>query len=116
MSDFGGGIYLTDNSDIPPNWDLDIDKSGDVRTSVGEEELQKDISYATAVDVSSQVGNKLEPVVLRRIKALVRGVFNDDDRINNVLLIDVNEADTNTVEVAARVRSTDEDIELVFEV
>ena len=118
MSDnFGGGIYLTDNSDLAPTWDLDVDESGDIRTVTGIDELNKDVAYATAVEIQdTAIGERLEPVVLRRIKAIVRSVFQDEERIDNILIVNAREAGMDTVEVVAEVRANDETIELVFEV
>lgn len=117
MSDnFGGGIYLTTNTDQRPNWDLQTDESGDIRTVTGSDELQKDVAFATAVRVQDSIGERLEPVVLNRIRAQVRGALNEEPRIDTVIIIEANEVDTDTVEVVAQARAEDDTIELVFEV
>lgn len=116
MTDFGGGIYLTNDDDLGPKWDIAIDTSGDVKTVRGEDELLKDVSYSTAVRVGPEIGNRLEPVVFKRIKARVKDALEDEPRIRSVLLVEVNEIGTNEVEVVVEANANDEDIELVFEV
>ena len=117
MSDnFGGGIYLTTNTDQDPNWDLQVNEAGDIRTVTGNDELQKDVAFATAVRVQDSIGERLEPIVLNRIRAQVRGALNEEDRIDTVVIVEARESGTDTVEVVAEARAGTDAVELVFEV
>lgn len=116
MSDFGGGIYLSTQSDIPPEWDMMTDSSGDVKTSLYNTELEKDVAFFTSVEVEPELGQPIRPITMNRIKARVEDALDAEDRIDDILFIEVNEIGQNTVEVLAEVRANDENIELVFEV
>jgi len=118
-TDFGSGIYLTSTKDVPPSWDMQVTNSGDIRTVSGAQELEKDVALSTTIRVGEEIGNHITPVVRNRIRARILDAFDDDDRINTVLLLEVNEVpdDKNKLEVVAQVNTVeDEEIELVFEV
>lgn len=117
MSDeYGGGIYLSSENDIGPKWDMKIDNSGDIKTVTGEAELQKDVAYSTTIRVLPELGGRIEPVVLNRIEARIRDALEDEDRINNILIIDVTDIGNDTVQIVSQVNADNETIELVFEV
>lgn len=116
MPNFGAGIYLTDESDLEPSWDLAVDSSGDIKTVEGEDELLKDVSYSTAIRVGDSIGSTLSPVVMNRIKARVENALVDENRIDSILLVDVREIGDSTIEVVAEADSNQETIELVFKV
>jgi hypothetical protein len=112
----GGGIYLTGTNALGGSWDLAIDETRDIRTVTGNEELEKDVAYATAVAVQEHLGDTITPLVLGQIQSTVNDVLEDESRIDSVQQVDVTHIDTDTVEVVAIVRAGRDRVELVFEV
>lgn len=116
MTDFGSGIYLTNNDDLGPDWDMQVDETGDIRSSFRINELKKDVAYASAVALTGEIGQRRTPAVLNRIRSRARDVFRDEERIDSITTIDAQFVDNGTVEIVAIVRANLEEIELVFEV
>lgn len=117
MSDiYGGGIYLNNNDDVGPTWDIAVNSAGDIKTVTGEQELQKDVAYNTARRILQEFGQPLRPIVLNRIRARVRDALENDPRIDTVIDIDVTTVDSNSVEIVASVDAVGERVELVYEV
>lgn len=118
-ADFGSGIFLSAQGDVPPLWDMEVTNSGDIRTVSGENELQKDIALSTTIRLSESVGSPITPVVLNRLRGRVFDALEDDDRIAEILEVEVQQIEgrQNEVEVAARVNADVENTsDLVFEV
>lgn len=113
---FGGGMYLTNNNDLPPLWDLDVDESGDIRTVTGVEELQKDIAYATRIRMEDVRGNPRTPAAVTRVEAIVRQSLQDDVRISRIINVSAREVNSDEVEVSASAEANGDEVNLVFSV
>lgn len=111
----GDGIYLTSNSDINPSWDLEVDASGDIRTTSGIDELSKDTAYQSAINIEPEIGSRITPTVQNRLQSRVRDAFDAESRITSVISLNVREIGNDAVEITARVQANDEEVELVFE-
>lgn len=112
MSDFGGGIFLTED------WDIEANESGDVRTVTGFDELAKDVAFRTAVRFNDEIGLPLTNEALLRIKVIAKDEVLRDDRIQDIITIDVSIVDdaANRVEVVSTIEADNSEQELVFEV
>jgi len=111
----GRGVYLTNSEDLPPQWDLQVDATGDIRTTFdGESELQKDLALATTVRLQDSVGERIDPVTLNRTKARLRNALRDEDRIQSIVLTKVREVDKNKIEAVTRAITANGEVELVF--
>lgn len=113
---FGGGIYLTNNADDPPNWDFQVDESGDIRTVRGQDELHKDVAYGTAIRVGFLIGERATPETRNKIKQRVRTTLNQESRVDSITSISVRDADTDKIEVVVIARANEDEVEFVFEV
>lgn len=118
-TEFGSGIYLSSEKDVPPTWDMDVTSSGDIRTVSGSQELEKDVALSTTIRIGEEIGSRITPVVRNRIRARVLDALDDEVRINSVLVLDVSEVANrdNLLEIVVEANTVqDESTELVFEV
>lgn len=117
--EFGSGIYIHgDAREDEYKWDFDISESGDLRTVSDIDELQKDLSFNTAINLQETLGGPLTPTKMNRIRSKVRQTMEDDGRINRIVSLDVSRVDgrTNTVQVNTTLSTFEGFVELIFEV
>ena len=110
MSNFGSGIFLNED------WDFEVDVTGDLKSTSGPDELQKDVSFNVARNV--EIGKRLDSSTQKKIQVTVRDVLVNEYRIESIRELDVRRVDSsNKFEIIAEVDTiTDETPELVFEV
>lgn len=113
---FGSGIHLNESSSDGLSWDLDVDESGDIRTTSGLDELKKDLSFSLASRLEGILGNPLTPTTMNRIQAIVDDGISQDDRISRVIALDVQrvEGRPNTVQVQSQLNTTEGVVDLIF--
>lgn len=78
MTTFGSGIEL--DQDL----DLVVSPSGDIATVEGVDELKKDLSYRLIYVLDGRGGQVFTADAKKRLKARIRGVLLDDDRVTDV--------------------------------
>jgi len=113
---FGSGIHLNSNDNGGFQWDLDIDESGDLRSSGGLDELQKDVSFRSAQALEDVIGQHLTPTAMNRVRSTIRDVLETEDRIERIVRMDVSRVrgQPNTVRVRADVNTESDVVSLVF--
>ena len=117
--EFGSGIHIHgDARGDEYEWDFDISESGDLRTVSQIDELQKDLSFNTAINLQETLGGPLTPTKMNRIRSKVRQTMEDDDRISRIVSLDVSRVDgrANTVQVNTTLSTVEGLVELIFEV
>lgn len=86
-NNFGSGIKLTET------WDLEIDNTGDIASSSGTEELQKDIAVVMATVMNRQIGTRIPamdgPNSKKAIEMLAENTLLSDARIEEVTNVEV---------------------------
>lgn len=79
---FGAGIGLN------PNWDLEVDSTGDIATVSGREELEKDISMLAAIRLSDQLGTtfsaRRDENTFKSVEMTVERLLRGDPRITDI--------------------------------
>ena len=114
---FGDGLYLVDSADEDQfQWDLDVDESGDLRSSGGLDELQKDVAFRSAQALEDVIGQHLTPTAMNRVRSTIRDVLETEDRIERIVRMDVSRVggQPNTVRVRADVNTEFDVVSLVF--
>ena len=113
---FGSGIHLNSNDSGGLQWDLDVDESGDLRSSSGLDELQKDVSFRSAEALEDVIGHHLTPTAMNRVRSTIRDVLETEDRIERIVRMDVSRVggQPNTVRVRADVNTEFDVVSLVF--
>lgn len=110
----GSGQYLDEDLDF------EVDTTGDIRASDGQEELEKDLSFQMIISLSQFLGEPPTAEVESEIKRMAYRVAVADVRISGVnrAEIDVEWAESmKQFDVSVPVTTnTDEEHELVFEV
>jgi len=110
MSNFGSGIFLNED------WDFEVDATGDLKSTSGLDELQKDVSFNLSRNI--EIGKRLDSSTQKSIQVTVRDVLVNESRIDSIRELEVRRVDSaNKFEVIAEVDTiTDETAELIFEV
>lgn len=111
MTDFGAGIFLTED------FDFEVTNTGDIRASRGVAELEKDLSVQSIIRLQSIHGIRETPQEKARLRARVREILTDDPRIDTVSDITISFIwDNDTVEISTSAISDNSQQELVFEI
>lgn len=111
MTDFGAGVFLTQDLDF------EVTNTGDIRTTRGTSELEKDMAIQSIVGLTEFGGRKQTPQTRARLRARVTDILIADPRINDVVSVDVRfKHSTDTVILTTGVRTDSGEQELVFEV
>ena len=113
---FGSGIHLNSNDVDGFDWDLDVDESGDLRSTSGLDELQKDVAFRSAQALEDVIGHHLTPTAMNRVRSTIRDVLETEDRIKRIVRMDVSRVggQPNTVRVRADVNTESDVVSLVF--
>lgn len=99
---WGSGMELTQD------WDLEVDRTGDISSVAGLEELEKDLAFRSAQELAGSVGSVLNKDTVAQIKRAARRALSEDVRVNRVVSLEVVEQGHEEVEVRATVVSSDE--------
>lgn len=112
MSEFGAG------PDLNENWDFEVNSTGDIATTIGVDELEKDIAFNVARRLDGEIGRRRDRSTEKRIQVIVEDIFAEEVRIDSVVDVTVREiANSNSFEVVAEANAgTGGSFELVFEV
>jgi hypothetical protein len=111
MTDFGAGPYLT------KDLDFEITTTGDIRTTSGVAELEKDIALQSLINLRNEIGVRDTPQNRARFRSQVRDILLADPRINRVTSVSVTFSRRNeAAEIIADVITDNTEQELVFEV
>lgn len=115
IENLGSGIKLTSD------WDFEVDPTGDLATVSGTEELAKDASMLTAIQLEDALGepiSMLQTNSLKSVEVSVERLLRQDPRVSDVASVTARPSDaedTITVDVQV-VTDADQDYNLVFEV
>lgn len=74
----GSGLYLDQTLDFDPN------ETGDLRTTSGSEELQKDLAFQLLIVLQDYIGPPLTPGTRSEIKSLTVDTITSDVRVDSV--------------------------------
>jgi len=96
---YGNGIAL--DSD----WDLIVDETGDIKASRGEDELEKDLAYISAVRLTEETGTPLIPSNFSQIENTLATVLSRDPRLNRVTEVEVTANEDNNDAIDVRLRA-----------
>jgi hypothetical protein len=111
MTDFGAGPYLTQDLD----WE--VTNTGDIRTTQGTQELQKDIALFAIAALQPILGQPESTETRGRMTAIVNDILNADPRVDKVVNVNVRFIGSrNEAEVVADVITDNSEQQLVFEV
>lgn len=77
---------------LDENFDFIVDSSGDVEDSDGLNELEKDLSFASAFRLEDFIGQPLTPTTRQKVENAVEEVFDREERIDSVQNIEVEQA------------------------
>ena len=111
--DFGAGIALDEQ------FDFTVDSTGDIDSTSGVEELQKDLAFQMVVNLDQYLGQPETPNLEAKVSRTVKNVALGDERIQSVSDDSISVifeplSDTITVEMSAR--TVDEQVNLIFEI
>lgn len=109
----GGGIALNED------YDLTIDKNGDIKTVTGVEEVKKDLAYNTAEALQDILGESKSTDAAYEVKRVCQDAVNSYDNAGGItdMRIDFgNFSDDYDLRVAYIVRINDEPKDLVVTV
>lgn len=112
-TEYGSGIYLTQNLDF------EINTTGDLRASFGIDELEKDLAYNSIDELKEIPGRRKTQQTISIVKSRVEQLALADPRVSNVIgEIDVfyPDARDETIEVSVTVDTVEGEQELVFPV
>ena len=110
---FGTGIALDEE------FDLSLDQTGDIATTTGTDELEKDLALNTAIELNEYIGSPPTATTKSDITRDTRITLLEDERVLSVdpETIDVTIENRETIIVDVNVVTKDEDnINLVFTV
>lgn len=111
MTDFGAGIFL--DSDL----DFEVDESGDIRTTSGASELEKDLAFFVISVLNDRRGQRIDNRTLREIELITEDVLDRDPRVDSVSNVEARDVSgRNTIELIAKVIADTGEQELVIEV
>lgn len=112
MTEFGAGIYLDDE------FDLEVSESGDLRTTIGLSEVEKDLAFKSTQRLQPILGSPKTQLVASEIERIITTITNNEPRVGRVTDIDVFYPDDrrNTVSLDVRLIVSDQDQPLVFSV
>lgn len=109
--ELGGGIYLD------PDFDFEVDSTGDLRTSTDLDELGKDISFNVATELQGELGRRVDTTTQKRINLIVQNELIEDPRIGSINDVTVRQLLPNDgYEVVANCNTVGRTVELIFEV
>lgn len=97
---WGAGIKLT------PNWDLEVDKTGDIAGVAGIDEIEKDLSFRTAIELDKEVGGIIDKNTLAEMRIVVRQSLNNDERVNRVVDVSSETLSSPGKDDTVRIRAT----------
>lgn len=110
----GSGIYL-DNE-----LDFSADRSGDLRTSSGADELEKDLSFQMIISISQFLGQPPTPSVKTDVSQMASFVAEADTRISSVdrgnITVSFRNEGKEILMTVPVTTNTNENYELVFNV
>jgi len=108
--DLGAGIYLD------RTLDFEVGGTGDLRTTSGGEELEKDLSFQLLIVLDELKGQRLTPETEANIKSLTVDTITSDVRVEAIDRgsIQVRKPGRNSLRIDAFVTTTDSEYELVF--
>ena len=78
---------------LDKNFDFIIDSSGDIEDSDGLNELEKDLSFASAFRLEDFIGQPLTPTTRQKVENALGEVFDRESRIDSVQSIEVEQVD-----------------------
>lgn len=108
---FGSGIKLT------RNWDLEIDNTGDIMTTSGVDEFEKDVAFISTDTLHDYVGKPVGILTEKEIEQALIRALRDDERIDTIIELNVYRlSDPDQIEVDGRIESDHQTYDLVFEV
>lgn len=112
MVEAGGGIYLTQN------FDFEVNEAGDIRTTRGVSELEKDLAFKSADNLQEILGEHLTPKTRGKIKQVIKRVASDDPRVGQPTSITVTypEERSDRAKLTIVMETLDGEQPLVFEV
>jgi len=112
MTEYGTGIDLDENVDLP------ISSSGDIELVDGPAELQKDLGYNLKQALEDFIAPPLQRSQRVDAQALAEGVVADDPRIEDIQSVSVSESEdvTNQLDIEIVAITEDGPIESVVTV
>lgn len=112
MAEYGSGPFLS------KGFDFEIDQSGDIRTTSGITELEKDLAFITSIFLQDIVGDPKYPETKTRTKRIIRDVVSQEPRVGTIDSVEVTylNTDRDEVDLDVRVVTTDAEQDLVFPV
>lgn len=111
MTDFGSGIFLTQDLDF------EVTTTGDIQSSTGADELEKDIAIQSIIQLQDIRGIRGTPQEKARLRNRVRNILTDDPRISYVSNLTIRFIQgEEKAEIVASVSTIGGNQELVFEV
>lgn len=76
---YGNGIYLDES------FDLSVDNTGDLRSSKGVNELEKDLSFRMADELSDLLGSPEGRNFGPKLRSRAKSIALDDERVETVI-------------------------------
>lgn len=111
MTSFGSGIFLTQDLDF------EVTTTGDIQSSTGSDELEKDIAIQSIIQLQGIRGIRGTPQEKARLRNRVRNILTADPRISYVSNLTIRFIQgEEEAEIVASVNTIDGNQELVFEV
>ena len=78
---------------LDKNFDFIVGPSGDLKNADGISEVEKDLAFATSVQLQEFIGKPLTPTVRQKVKNAAEDVFDAEPRIDSVVGISIQETD-----------------------
>ena len=106
----GSGLYLDQNLDFDPS------TTGDLRTTSGSEELQKDLAFQLLIVLDDYIGPPLTPGTRSEIKSLTVDTILSDSRVTSIDrgAMTVSKPNPESIRIEAFVTADGSNHELVF--
>jgi hypothetical protein len=109
-TEYGAGIKLTQN------FDFDISPTGDIESTDGVAELEKDLAFQLTRVLNDEVGEVIGPGSASQLERLTRVALNQDARVSEVLSVQVDLERGDRALISASLDAGDAVEEFVFEV
>lgn len=78
---------------LDKDFDFVLDSSGDIKDSNGLDELEKDLSFASAFRLQDHIGTPLTPTTRQKVENALTEVFDKEPRIDSVQEMEVEQVD-----------------------
>lgn len=78
---------------LDENFDFIVGPSGDLKNADGINEVEKDLAFATSVQLQEFIGRPLTPTVRQKVKNAAEEVFEAEPRIDSLVGISIQETE-----------------------